>query len=155
MSTEAWVVPTEAGCKDYLAAAGITSLTSAALGAGQANPFPNVMAAVVKEIRGYVRSCATNVLSATPNSVPGELERTAYLMIVEAMQGRLPGVNLTKGQETALKACREILDRVAECKFIVANPTNPAADTAQRGAPAEVVTSSRRDVTREKMNGLC
>lgn len=155
MSTEAWVVPTEAGCKDYLAAAGISSFTTGALGAGQTNPFPNVMAAVVKEIRGYIRSCERNVLSETENSVPPELERTAYLMIVEAMQGRLPGVNLTKGQETALKNCREILSMVAKCDFIIANPTDPAEDTAQRGAASTIVTSSERIVSRAKMNGLC
>lgn len=154
-STEDWIVPTESGCRAYLAAAGCSALTSAALGTGQTDPFDEVMPAVVAEIRGFITACPVNVLSATANSVPRQLERTAYLLIIEALQGRLPGVNLTKGQTEALEKCREILQMVAECKYAIANPTNPAVDNVQHGAPARVVTSSRRDVTREKMNGLC
>jgi hypothetical protein len=152
--TVAWIVPTEAGTKNYLAAAGITSFGSSALGSGQSNPFTSVMPAVVAEIRAYVASCSRNVLSETANSVPPELEHITYLLLIQAMQGRLPGINLTKVQEDDIKAGRAMLDKVAKCEIAVGAPTDPAASTVQTGAAAVVVTSSTRIVSREYLRGL-
>lgn len=151
----AWIVPTIADLDNYLAAPAMVALKTAALGAGQANPFLEVMPSVCGRIRDEIRGCKTNVVSATENAIPPGLKMIACLLIIEAMQGRLPGVELTEGQADMLKDGRRYLERISQCDVPIATPEDPEAVPSVQSATAGVIVTARdRQATRRTMRGL-
>lgn len=154
MATEAWITIAATDLDPYLAAAGVDALQTAALAVGQADPFNEHMPSVVAIVRGYIKGCASNVLSATANSVPRSLKQITCLMIIEAMQGRLPGVVLTEGQQKMLERGVKMLEKIAECEIPVTQPTDPAADAAQTGPNAYLLSSTDLTTKRDQVAGL-
>lgn len=154
-NTVTWAAVVVDDLDDYLAAAAMTPLRSAALKAGQTDPFSRVMPRIASRIRNGILACKRNRVSETTNAVPPELHETACLMIIRSMQGRLPGVKLTTEQEGTLKDGLEFLKRISECKEPVSIPTNPMDPiNVQSPGNVEVVTSTERVATRAKMEGL-
>lgn len=120
-----WVTIAVSDLNDYLVAAQVTALRSAALASGQADPFANVMRDVVNEIRFKVQSCAANKLSATPLTIPPELKKFACYLILESMQGRIPALKLTEDQKTQAERAVTQVNRVADCRDKVTQPDDP------------------------------
>ncbi len=154
MATISWVTITAADLKDYMVAAQVSALQTAALGAGQADPFNTIMPDVVARVRAKIASCEGNILSATPNSVPPELRMFTCHLILEGMQARLPGLKLTDEQKTIIEDAKRQLDRIADCDDEVSTPTDPAEPAIQSGAPAEIVTKSTRQRKPSQLAGL-
>ncbi len=135
-----WIVPQVEDLNDYLAGRAIVSFRTKALATGQQDPYEPVMIDITNTIRLDIASCATNSISETPNSIPPSLKTIASLMIIEAMQGRLPGVNLTDKQADMLKDGKGRLKRIASCNAKVEAPTDPEdVPTVQQGGGPEVV----------------
>ena len=153
MSGVAWVVPTTTHLKDYLVAAQVTALQTAALSGGS-DPFSAVMPDVVARIRASIRSCKANMLSETANSVPPELKWVACILILEQMQTRLPSLAFSDSQKKIAEDAGETLKAVSKCELVVSLPTNPTDGYYQTGAAAVIATSSNRKVTRDLMKGL-
>lgn len=154
MATEAWIVPTVDDLSAYLAASGMTALREAALAVGQDDPFEEHMPSVVAKVRAYIKGCKSNVLSETENSIPRSLKGITCLLIIEAMEGRLPGVSLTERQSKALERGIDDLKMVASCDLPVTSPDDPMEDNTQTGPDAYVVSSTELTTLRSQTAGL-
>lgn len=149
-----WITVSEEDLNDYLVAAQMNALRTAALAVGQSDPFENIMPAIAQRMRLKIASCARNRLSATANSIPPELKWIAAYLIIEAMQGRIPSLRLSDDQKTQISEAKKQLDRIADCKDVVSEPTDPEESVAQQSGGISLVSSTTRAATREKMNGL-
>lgn len=149
----AWIVITVDDLDDYLAAAAMSALRSAALGTSQTDPFARVMPDIASRIRNEIQACASNRISATTNAIPPELKTIACLMIIEAMQARLPGVDLTEKQQDMLRDGRDYLKRIANCEISVSDPTDPVDPDVASGQ-VEIVSSRTRNASAAKLDGL-
>lgn len=154
MATETWIVPTVADLKHYLAAAGVAAYQDAALGVGQADPFTEHMPSIVAKVRAYIKACHSNVLSEMANSIPLSLKNITCLLIVEAMEGRLPGVNLTERQQKAIERGMEELKMVAKCEMPITTPDDPMEDNTQTGPNALVISHTCLTTKRCQTAGL-
>lgn len=140
-----------------LMAAQLAALRTAALGAGQTDPFTGARTAVVAEVRAAIQSCDTNSVSTDTGTVPPELlSATCYLMMAE-LQTRLPSMKLSESQMDQVKEARRKLERIAECKLAVSAPSEALEPASvQRGGGARVVSADTavRTATRSQMDGL-
>lgn len=150
----AWIIVSAGDLEDYLVAAQLSALRSAALGDSQGDPFDKVMPDVAAEIRRMVESCSRNVLSATANAIPPELKKAACYLIIEALQVRIPSLKLSGDQKEQIKKAEEKLVRIAECKEVVTTPLDPEAHQAQQSGGITLANSTCREATREKMSGI-
>ena len=133
-----------------LAGAELSAYRGAGKAAGQADPLPEVIAAVVDEIRGYVAACESNVLGAG-NTIPDKLKSTALAMIRFRLISRLP---LTVGEDRRqeYRDALDLLREVAACRFRVEEPTTP--ETVEHiAAPTPSITARTRTFTRELQDG--
>ena len=148
-----WVVPTVADLKDYIASPAVVAFQTKALAADQSDPFDNSMHAVTNRIRSEI--ARHYVLSETPYSIPPDLMWVACLLIVEMMQGRLPGLRLNEGQQEQLRDARDYLKRINRGEVDIATPTDPDTDGGiQTPGSITVVASTTRVATREYLAGL-
>lgn len=149
----AWTTISSDDLNHYLVAAQVSAMRSAALGAGQADPFTEVMPTVIARIRAI---CSTNgkVISATANSVPPELKDIACYLILEELQTRLPGLVLTDEQRRQTDNGRDYLKQIARGDALVSDPLDPITPPVQQGAPIKVITSRTRLATRDTLKGL-
>jgi hypothetical protein len=155
LPSEPWITLAESDLNDYLVAPQAAALTSAALAAGQADPWTNIMTDVVNEIRSAIRGNPRNLVSMTALSIPPDLKRTAMALIVERIQGRIPQVQLTEDQRKAADIARHVIERIQDGKVVITMPPDPLVpDDQQRGAPVAVVHADRRLFSRRKLRGL-
>jgi hypothetical protein len=153
--TQAWIVPQFGNLYTYVAGPLLDAIQSAALGGGQSSPFSESLAAVAPRVRAEVQGCVRNYVSATPLSVPPDLLRETCLLIIEAMQARVPGLNLTEDMRTQVSRAYDYLKRVSRCEVPIAVPPDPLTpQDVQKGGPIEVVHHQPRKFTAEKLNGL-
>jgi hypothetical protein len=151
----AWLSISAADIEDHLAAPQLAALREAALGDSQTDPFDAVAAAVCDRIRAEIQGCKTNLLSATPHTVPPELRHAACLLILEALHSRLPGLELTDDQRTLITDARDLLKRVARCEIPISTPADPLdPHLIQPAATAPSVTPKTRHFTTATQDGL-
>lgn len=140
---------------DYLVGAQVNALRAAALAAGQADPFTNVMHDMASRIRLKIESCQRNQVSATPYTIPPECKWIACYLIIEAMQTRLPGLKLTEEQKGQTDRAYKELNLIAKCESAVTLPSDPLVPAdAQQGGAIEIASSSTRQFTRDKLSGF-
>lgn len=149
-----WIVITPEHLDDYLVGVAMEALRETALADGQDDPFGRIMPDVAQRIRNEVAACRVNQLDPTPHSIPPETKTTACLLIIEAMQGRLPRVKLTEGQEKMLEDGRNMLRRISRCEYPVTQPDNAIPAPVQASGAVQVVSSSPRLATRRTLDGL-
>lgn len=153
-NAKTWVVLTVADLYDYVVASLFDACRTRALGAGQTDPFPDIMANVANRIRVAIETNSQNLISATPNAVPPELKDVAAYMILEIMQVRIL-LELNEDQKKCIERAWKTLGEVRRGEFAVSIPVDPLnPPDVQRGAPAQVVTYSRRTVTQCSMKGI-
>lgn len=150
-----WILIVVTDLNDYLVGAQMNALRTAALAAGQADPFTNVMHDITSRIRLKIESCKTNQVSATVYTVPPECKWIACYLIIEAMQTRLPGLKLTEEQKEQIKSAKAELNLIAKCDSVVTLPTDPLVPPdAQLGGSIEVANTTPRQYTRDKLAGF-
>lgn len=148
----AWVVIAAADLNDYLVAAQVSALRTAALASGQADPFTNVM----HDRANYVRNrISTRIqISETAYAVPPELKSCTCYLIIEAMQVRIPALKLTEDQRRLVDRAYKDLDLAGTDKLPVSEPDDPTDPDIQPGEGIEQVSAPTRVVTRSKLDGL-
>lgn len=150
----AWKVLAVADLKPFLVSEQVEALNSSSLGTGQNPRFDDAMPHVAARVRNKIASCSRNQLSATANSVPPEMVMHTALLIIEALQPGL-GITLTEDQKAQIETAKEDLNRVAECKDVVSEPSDPLTPgPAQTGGYVKVVSAATRGATHEKMAGI-
>lgn len=133
-----WVTITESDVITKLSGPEVAAMKSAALQAAQADPLPEVISQVVKEIRGYVAGCSSNTLGEG-ETIPDELLGAAISRIRYELATRLPVPGLltearTRANENAVTQLRD----VAACRFKVVPPATAAEDQAGGNAQVEI-----------------
>ena len=151
----AWITITTDDLNDYLVAAQVSALRSAAMGSGQTDPFPRVMHDVCTRIRTEIQACTGNLVSLTAYTIPPELKSYACHRIIEALQTRIPRLEFTDSQKKQCDEAREFLRRIAKCEIPVSQPDDPdSTPDIQAGNGVSVVTSTARTTGRNRLSGL-
>lgn len=149
-----WTAITEADLKDAKVAALIDAFSTAALGSGQTNPVPGVIANVVARIRSEIKGCSKNVLDADPAKIPADLKSLACRMIVRECQSRLR-MPLKDDEKEEWRQDVRYLERIAACEVPVAAPDNPeASPTVQNAAPVPSIAAPRRQFSQAGQDGI-
>ena len=147
----AWITLAATDLNDYLVAAQVTALRTAAMASGQTDPFLRIM----PDRTAYVRNRISKriQISATANSVPPELRTAACMLIIEAMQIRL-NLTLTEDQKTQISRAYKDLDIAGTADFPVSTPDDPITPTVQAGPSISVVNKSKRTDTGASLAGF-
>lgn len=162
MGSVAWVVLIQDDLYPYLVGAQVNALRTAALSTSspvQGDPFLAVYPDVAKEVRTAIASNPMNRLSATANSVPPELKRVTVWLTLEAMQGRLTGLNFSDHQKDQIKDAKDKLEKIrlwtSKLWWAISEPSDPETDPSQEiGPSASIVNSETRLLTRESLHRL-
>jgi hypothetical protein len=150
----AWISITAADLREAKVAALVDALASAALGDGQSDPTPGVIADVVARVRAEVQGCKSNVVDADSTLLPAELKSLAVRMIVRQLTSRLQ-IALTDDERTEQRNDLDYLKRIAACEVPISVPLNPLASPAiQPGAGSPRVEEPRRHFTHRAAEGL-
>jgi hypothetical protein len=150
-----WVVITKESLNDYLVAAQVDALSTAALDDAQSDPFERVMPNVANRIRKKVESSPRmNLVSATANAVPPELVGAACVLTIQAMQGRIPSLRLTPDQTRLIDQAEADLKAIAKGEEVVSTPDDPVEGDVQTGGSITVVSTITRRATRQTMDGI-
>jgi hypothetical protein len=136
----------------------VAALRTAALSSGQADPVTDAIARVVLEIRQRIRSCERNRLDVDATLIPAELKSLALRMVYRELQQRLnvAGRSLALTDDDRMHWDKDVqtLRDIASCNFVVTTPANPTSDGVQASGSIRVVTSTRRQASRESLRGL-
>lgn len=149
-----WQIITLASLNDYLVGAQVEAVNTAALAEGQADRFTNVMTNVVNHVRSKIETCARNRVSATPLSVPPSLVEHTCMLIIDAIQGSVPGLALSEDQVRRIKRFRDDLDLVAKCDLAVEQPPDPLNPPNAQGSVLGSVEQKHRRYRREDQDGI-
>ena len=150
----AWVVITVDDINDYLIADQVAALRTASLARGQTDPFASVMADRANYVRN--RIARRIKLSRTPLAVPPELKTQTCLLVIEAMQGRIPMLELSEDQRQRMRDAKRDLDLAAKDDLPISMPDDPVELDLQRegGSAVHVVRSNPRHSTRDTLAGF-
>jgi hypothetical protein len=139
----------------YLMARQIRLLRTVVLGAGEHDPLPPLISDVTRRVRQAVGSHAKNQLSDDPRLIPVELLPTACALALEALQGRIPPLQLLPEQQKAADVAREQLRAVAHGEIRVSLPYHPAEEGEYGGSASMVcLHARRRKTTAAALSGL-
>ncbi len=152
MSAVAWVLIVVDNLNDYLVAAQMSALRTAALASGQADPFTNIM----HDRCNYVRNRISKLISisATPYAVPPELKTTTCWLIIESMQTRIPQLKLTEDQKSLIARAYKDLDIAGTKDLPISTPSDPETPAVQEGGAIKQVSTPTRKTSRTKLDGL-
>jgi len=145
-----WIVITKAHMADYLVGAQLDALSTAALGDGQADPFDVSMQDRCTYVRNRIAGRCQ--LSATAYAVPPELKTQAFLLIIEAMQGRLM-LPLNDDQKSMIRRAYTDLDIAGTLDLPISDPTDPI-DAAVQAPTSPSMRAKTRRYTREDQDGI-
>lgn len=150
----AWIVLTADDLNDYSVGAKVNALRTAALAAGQADPFTKVMTDIVAVMRAQIGSSGKNQVSLTANSLPPECKIYGCWLVIEAMQARLPGLSLKDEEKAMIDHAHAYMKSVAGGTTLVSEPVDPIDAGLQSGGSISVVSAPARKFTRETLDAL-
>lgn len=149
-----WTPITEADLKDTKVAALVDACRTAALGTGQTDPMPGIIANVVARIRAEIKGCSKNTLDANTAKIPADLKSLACRMVVREMQSRLR-LALKDDEKEEWRQDVRYLERIASCDVPVAAPDDPeSTPSTQAGAHAPRTYAPSRDFSLGNQSGL-
>lgn len=146
----AWVTITETDLRTRLSDPEITRWKSYFTGPGKTDPVPGIITQVVDEVRGYVAVRNTLGDGAT---VPSKLVSTAVVIIRHRFLNSLPGVTISEDRKKEYEEARALLERVADGKFAVEEPTT-ASGEAQSDSLGPSVGERDRKFTSDDEEGI-
>ena len=152
----AWKTLTVAALKTRISGSEYSALTQAALASGQvaADVVAEVLAAVVKLVRGKVAACRNNTLGEG-DTIPDELEAAALVLARNQVFTRLPGMSALNDdtRRDEVRAAERLLDSAAACTFVIEQPATPS-DQVIAGPAVQVITTPTRTASRQTLSGL-
>lgn len=148
-----WVAITISDLKDAKVSALVEACRTAALGTGQTDPVPNIIANVVTRIRAEIAGCIKNRLDADAATIPSDLKSLAARMILREAMSRLQQP-LNDDEKEEQRNDLRYLERIAKCEVPVASTDNPAIAEVQHGVAIEQASTPTRTATRTKLAGL-
>lgn len=119
-----WIPITISDLKDAKVSALVEACRTAALGSGQTDPVPNIIANVIARIRAEVSGCRQNVLDADATAIPADLKSLGCRMIMREAMSRLQQP-LNDDEKEEQRNDLRYLERIAACDVPVAAPDTP------------------------------
>lgn len=140
-----WITLSTDDVKRSVTGAELTALQTAALSAGQSDPFTAILSDVIKEARGYVAACAENTLG-DGLTIPEELKGAVLARVRFEAFTRLPlGRSLlTDDRVKANDNATRLFERCAACTFKLEQPATVSAEVTGGGSVAIAASSPRR-----------
>ena len=149
----AWRIIVPDDLNRIVVGAQMSALRKAALAPGQADPAVETIQIKADYVRARIGGRVR--VSATPLSVPPELVEQVSLLVLEALAGRLPGIDLTPDQVTRISRVYKDLDIAGTDEFPLSAADNPAVMvTDGSNANIKIVQPGRDANSRNKMSGL-
>jgi phage gp36-like protein len=146
----AWTTITTDLVKTRLAGAEVTSLQTAALASGQTDPLPEIVTQVVDEVRGYVAAGGYTLGAAA--TIPSKLISATLAITRFRLATRLPRFPFDDNRRREYEDAIRLLNRVADGKFAVEEPTT--TDTETLGAPSPAMTAKTLTMDRTSQDGI-
>lgn len=144
----AWAAITEADILTVMAGPELEAIRAAALKAGQADPVAPTITDVTDLVRGYV--AVRNTLGPD-GTIPSKLQTSALDIIASRIPQRV-NHDPSEGRKTKEKEAIRLLERVADGKFRVEEPTTASEEST--GSIAPVISASTRKFTRATQDGI-
>ena len=148
-----WTTITITDLKDAKVAAVVEACQTAALGTGQTDPTPNIIANVTARIRAEIKGCAQNTLETGTTTIPADLKSLACRMIVREMQSRI-GRSLTEDEREEQRNDLRYLERIAKCEVPVEAPAVPVAGETQATSQSPSITARTHYFDRASQDGI-
>lgn len=150
----AWVTVSQANLENYVVAALLSAINSAALGDTQSDRFTTVHSDVIANVRMAVASEPSNALDEDTTKIPQSL-RPAACWIIAGLMAQGLKIELSDQQANELAYARETLERVARGDLTVETPgTVDETPDGQSGAGVTMIEGRERLFTVDTMNGL-
>lgn len=143
-----WTTLTVADLPIGKAAALVAALQSAALGDGQADPMPGIIAGVITRIRGEIAAGGRTVLDLDATKIPPSLKPLALRMALREGQSRINAAGALPLSDDEREEWRQdvrYLERIAKSEVTVEASINPeATPTTQAAAASPMISSTPR-----------
>ena len=144
----AWITLTTGQLSDAKAAAMVDALRTAALGSGQTDPVPGIIADVIVRIRMEIAAGGRTMLSADLTKIPPSLHRLALRMVLREGQSRLNALGalpLSEDERNEERNDLRFLERIAKGELTVEIPDDPATvPTVQAAKPSPLISARPR-----------
>lgn len=149
----AWRSITEADLLTKISGAELSSLRTAVLASGQADPVPAAIGQVVDECRGYIAACTNNTLGEGA-TVPEKLIGSCVAKIIIEIMTRVAGtvIDPEGARARSATAATRLFERVASCGFAVEAPET--ATSEKLPSPSPSIKARRRHFTRADQEGI-
>lgn len=146
--TTPWITILIDKLQDAKAAAMVDQLRTAALGAGQVDPVPDVIIDVTNRIRQEIAGGGKTVLSADATKIPPSLRRLAMRMIIREAQSRLNvmgALPLSDDERKEWDKDDRYLERIADGLAVEAPDDPQVSPTVQPRVGTPRITPRVRD----------
>ena len=147
----AWTTLSATDVKTKLSGPEVSAVQTAALASGQSDPLVEIVEQVVDEVRGYIAAGGYTLGNGT--TVPSKLVSATLAIIRYRLATRLPVKSLlTTDRVEENKEAIRLLERVADGKFMVEEPTTASTETSGSGTPS--MTDKTLEMQRADGDGL-
>ncbi|MDR0536183.1 MAG: DUF1320 family protein [Puniceicoccales bacterium] len=147
-----WISLTVDDVARKVAGAELEALRGAALGSGQPDPLPGLIADAVDKIRGYAGACSRNRLGP-PGTIPHQLVDAALVLIRNSALNRLPVDFLnTAPRQKEYDDAMALLHDLAACKFSIETPDAPVEPPAEMLSTPATSCVRPRPLSRQSRN---
>ena len=85
---------------------------------------------------------------------PPEMKQDVCMLIIEAMQTRIPSLKLDEDQKKIVQRAVDRLNAIAKREESVSMPTDPGPVNTQTSSRVQLVSTSERKLTLTRMSGL-
>jgi hypothetical protein len=143
-----WLSLTIADLPAAKASALVDAMGTAALGTGQVNPLPEILANVVARIRTEIAAGGRTVLDVDATKIPPSLKSLALRMVLREGQSRLNAAGALPLSDDEREEWRQdvrYLERIAKGEISV-----ELSDTPQSTSPVQAATPSPRITPRDR-----
>lgn len=149
-----WITIAVADLNNYLVAAQVSAVNTAALGSGQTDRFTEVQLSVISRIRNKIESCRTNRISETALTIPPSLKACACLLIIEGLQSSIPSLKLSPDQVRQIEKYEDDLTAIAKCELTVEDPTDPLDPRNSTTSSSPSFGARTRNFERDDQDGI-
>ena len=154
----AWITLTVTDLPVAKVSALVDQLGSAALGTGQANPLPEIIANVTARIRAEIAAGGKTTLDAVATKIPPSLKSLALRMVLREGQSRLNALGalpLADDEKEEWRQDIRYLERIADGDITVEATDNPeSSPTVQATTPRPLITPRARNFDRSQTDGV-
>lgn len=147
-----WIKITNADLEQVLNKGQLDILKAAEFASAGRDIVGDIIASAVARIRAEVAACSMNTLDADHLKIPFELKECALNLALEALQSRLPTLNLGDSIDRRAELARQTLLRVAKGELPVAQAIYGIRSAQKTGLA--VCKFRKNKISKSSMEGL-